>query len=384
MRGRWRLLKLSNTGPVDLSLAFLTYRISDDSMRLQHVPGILSGGIRHPNALRHSLAVKLRYFEVLFICTSVTVWELEEVNVLQVLLMLFFALAALVPSSARAETLRAIDPLISHATRLIVFSPHPDDECLGAGGLIQRVLKAGGEVKVVFITNGDGFPEGVERENHISHPTAKDYRKYGFERREEALKATAALGMKAHDVICLGYPDGGLSYLRLKYRPHPLAYRSPFTWRSRPALSECIIPNCDYSGQDLTREIERVIAGFKPNLVATTPADDWHPDHNSTYFFVKVALRHWNAKHPDLKPYMLTFLIHFGHWPMVQSSGAGARLDPPDDFPDKKREWISFPLRPEEVETKRKAILEYHTQMLVMGSYLSSFARSNELYMPDN
>jgi len=69
---------------------------------------------------------------------------------------------------------------------------------------------------------------------------------------------------------------------------------------------------------------------------------------------------------------------------MAQSSGTGARLDPPDDFPDKEREWISFPLRSEEVETKRKAILKYHTQMLVMGRYLFSFARSNELYMPDN
>ena len=88
---------------------------------------------------------------------------------LHVLLMLFFALAALAPSNVRAETLQAIEPLISHATRLIVFSPHPDDESLGAGGLIQRVLEAGGKVKVVFITSGDGFPEGVEREtSHLA------------------------------------------------------------------------------------------------------------------------------------------------------------------------------------------------------------------------
>jgi LmbE family N-acetylglucosaminyl deacetylase len=316
--------------------------------------------------------------------TSVAVWELEEVNVLQVLLMLFFALAALVPSNSRAETLHAIEPLISHATRLIVFAPHPDDESLGAGGLIQRVLKAGGKVKVVFITCGDGFPEGVERANHISHPTAKDYRRYGVERREEALKATATLGMKEHDVIFLTYPDGGLSYLRFKFRAHPFAYTSPFTRENRPPISECILPHCDYTGRDLTREIERVIAEFRPNLAATTPDDDWHPDHSATHFFVKEALRHLNGKHPNLKPHLLTFLIHFEQWPISQSSGAGARLNPPDDFPDQGREWISFPLKPEEMEIKRKAILEYHTQMLVMGRYLMSFARSNELYMPDD
>src|SRR5512143_3590489 len=40
--------------------------------------------------------------------------------------------------------------------RLMVFAPHPDDETLGAGGLIQRVLATGGKVRVVFVTNGDG------------------------------------------------------------------------------------------------------------------------------------------------------------------------------------------------------------------------------------
>ncbi len=301
-----------------------------------------------------------------------------------VLVMLFFALAALVPANTRAETLHSIEPLISHATRLVVFSPHPDDESLGAGGLIQRVLEEGGKVRVVFVTCGDGFPEGVERENHISHPKAKDYRRYGEERREEALKATATLGIKAHDVIFLSYPDGGLSYLRFKFRAHPFAYRSPFTRVNHPPISECIIPHCDYTGHDLSREIERVIARFRPNLVATTPADDWHPDHNATYFFVKEALRHLNGKHPKIKPHVLTFLIHFEQWPVDQGSGAGAHLNPPDGFSLEGREWISFPLKPEEVDIKRKAIMEYHTQMLVMGRFLVSFARSNELYMLDD
>ncbi len=102
---------------------------------------------------------------------------------LKALWTLMFMLASLLPAFARAEELQAIEPLISHDTRLMIFSPHPDDESLGAGGLIQRVLKAGGKVKVVFMTSGDGFPEGVETEDHISHPTAKDYTRYGEERR---------------------------------------------------------------------------------------------------------------------------------------------------------------------------------------------------------
>jgi LmbE family N-acetylglucosaminyl deacetylase len=299
---------------------------------------------------------------------------------LKVLWMLMLTLATLVPAFARAEEQQVIEPLISHDTRLVIFSPHPDDESLGAGGLTQRVLKAGGRVRVVFMTSGDGFPEGVEKEEHISHPTSKDYTRYGEERRLEALKAVSTLGVKERDVIFLGFPDGGLSYLRLKFRAHPLAYRSPFTKKNRPPAFEIIVPRTDYCGEDLRKEIEQVIADFRPNLLAVTPPEDWHPDHSSTFYFVKEALKHLNRKHANHKPVVLTFLIHYGQWPLGESAGTGLRLNPPENFPDRGKQWISFALTPEEVETKRKAILKYHTQMLVMGRFLLSFSRSNELF----
>jgi LmbE family N-acetylglucosaminyl deacetylase len=266
----------------------------------------------------------------------------------------------------------------------MIFSPHPDDESLGAAGLIQRVLERGGRVKIVFMTNGEGFPEGVEKGDRISHPTAKDYRRYGGERRVEALKAVNRLGLKGRELIFLGFPDGGLSFLHLKFLAGPPAYKSPFTMESRPPASEIIIPHTDYTGHDLINEIKRVIVDFRPNLVATTPPQDEHPDHSSTYFFVKEALTQVSQKNPNIKPRVLTFLIHFGQWPIAQGAGSGSRLHPPEGFPDKGTQWVSLPLKPEEVVAKRQAILEYHTQMLVMGRYLLSFARSNELFILEN
>ena len=295
--------------------------------------------------------------------------------------MMLFAFLMLVAPGAQAEEPRAIEPLLSAETRLMVFAPHPDDESLGAGGLIQRVLSLGGKVKVVFMTNGDGFPEGVEKEDHIAHPTAKDFREYGLERREEALRALATLGLKERDAIFLGFPDGGLCYLVGKFPADPLAYTSPFTRENRPPAFEMLIPHTDFNGRDLTMEVVRVLADFRPNLVAVTPSEDQHPDHCATDYFVREALIDLEKKIPAVKPTVLFYLIHFGQWPVGQGSGTGSRLNPPEGFPEKGREWVSFSLRAKEAETKRKAILKHHTQMLVMGRFLLSFARANELFI---
>jgi LmbE family N-acetylglucosaminyl deacetylase len=303
---------------------------------------------------------------------------------LRALTTLGLSFLLLAPAYAQAGEIRAIEPLISDETRLMVFSPHPDDESLGTGGLIQRVLESGGKVKVVFMTDGDGFPEGVEKENHISNPSAKDYTRYGEARRLEAVKAVTSLGVKEHDVIFLGFPDGGLTYLRLKYRSHPMPYRSPFTGKVHPAAFEMIIPRTDYCGVDLRREIERVLTEFRPNLLAVTGPEDEHPDHSSSYFFLKEALIHLALKHRDIKPNVLTFVIHYGQWPLDQRAGSGSRLYPPSGLGDNGKKWVSFKLTAEEAQNKRKAILQYHTQMLVMGRLLLSFSRSNELFRPDN
>jgi len=296
-----------------------------------------------------------------------------------------FALGLRVIPPACAEDTLSLSELLSQKTRLIVFSPHPDDETLGAGGLIQRVLQSGGEVKVVFMTSGDGYPEGVEMEEGITHPTAQDYREYGTLRQKEALQALATLGMKKQDVAFLGFPDGGLYSILSKYQSDDGPdYTSPFTLENHPPIADAILPNVEYNREDLNREIIRVLTDFRPTLIATVDRRDQHPDHCSTYFFVRGALRELQAKtSPPFHPYVLTFLIHFGQWPMDGGAGFGSRLYPPQGFPVQENQFISFLLSPVEVETKRRALLQYHSQMLVMGRYLLSFARANELFLPE-
>jgi LmbE family N-acetylglucosaminyl deacetylase len=265
----------------------------------------------------------------------------------------------------------------------MVFSPHPDDESLAAAGLIQRVLRLGGAVKVVFMTTGDGFPEGVEKETRIARPTAQDYRNYGKLRKKEARQALRTLGMKKEDVVFLNFPDGGLRNLLQKHwidrRPY---FRSPFTLEDRPQLDDTLLPNIEFNGEDVKREVEKLLLDFHPSLIAVADPRDRHPDHCSTYFFVSKSLKAYRKNYPTLDSKILTFLVHFRQWPVGSGAGTGAHLNPPEGFPQ-EADWISLALSDEELANKRKCLMEYHTQMLVMGRYLMSFARANELFLID-
>ncbi len=301
----------------------------------------------------------------------------------RILTVALFAFALLIPPSARAVALDELEPMLSSNTRLMVFTPHPDDESLGAGGLIQRVLSEGGRVKVVFVTSGNGFSEGVEKERHRSHPTAVDFLKYGKEREGEAIRAMGILGVKRKDINFLGFPDAVLSNLIAKFPSDPFAYTSPFTLVNHPPATDIVVRHTYYSGRDLTKELMWVLADFRPNLVATTPTGGQHPDHCATYYFVAKALMEMGKKDPAIKPKVLNFVIHFRHWPM--DTTAGSCLNPPEGFPDKAHEkevkWLSLSLSTKEEETKREAIRQYHSQMVIMDSYMFSFVRPNEIFM---
>src|SRR6516162_434303 len=105
------------------------------------------------------------------------------------LILVVLAVAACVTVAAQSTAgrtdLRPIGVAVDRTTRLLVIAPHPDDEALGAAGLIRRVIATGGSVRIVWMTSGDGFPEGVETERGITHPRPSDYRTYGVLREHE-------------------------------------------------------------------------------------------------------------------------------------------------------------------------------------------------------
>ena len=267
---------------------------------------------------------------------------------------------------------------VPHGTRLLVIAPHPDDEVLGAGGLMQRAHAVGGAVRVVYLTDGDGYPEGVEAEDHIETPTAKDYLGYGKQRRREAHTALVRLGLADAFQTFLGFPDGGLCKLTREYwSERRAAYRSPYTRLTRPPRSEMLVPATRYRGEDLAQELALIIGDFQPTMIAVPRKEDQHPDHCAAWFFLADSLNDVHRVIPDFSTDVINYIVHFNAWPF---EGDGPQLDPPSGLRGGVSGWMRLALTPAETRAKRQALRRYTTQMHVMDWFLDGFARSNEVF----
>lgn len=297
------------------------------------------------------------------------------------LLALTLALTLLVCTGAASNAPAELEWTPDRSTRLLVLAPHPDDEALGAAGLIQRVVARGGAVRVVLLTSGDGFPEGVEAADGIARPGASDFRGYSVTRERETVTAMGLLGVAPSQVTFLGFPDEGLcriasTYLYDKRR----AFASPYTQRERPPATEQMVRGVRYRGVDVRRELETIVTTFRPTLLVLPHPADEHPDHCSTHIFAREALE---AVPAALRSRMrvLHYLVHFGQWPLSADAGLGATLLPPESFPAAASAWRQVTLTQAEADTKKQALLAYRTQLLVIGRFMLAFGRSTELFL---
>lgn len=141
-------------------------------------------------------------------------------------------------------------PLVAgHCDRcdILVFAAHPDDETIGIGILLSRLVKEGKRVKVVFTTNGS-----------VSWKTSnRDSIKITRERLSEANQALSKIKIRSQDILSLGYPDWGL------YR-----YLTPFA-----------------------KDVERLIERMHPQKVFVHSIEGGHRDHDMTGMVVQRVCR---------------------------------------------------------------------------------------------
>ncbi len=193
----------------------------------------------------------------------------------------FSHLDAGTPESAWRETLDIVPTLQipSDLAGLVVIAAHPDDETLGAGGLIAAAARHGIDVVVLIASDGEG-----------SHPQSRTITSSDLarERRAEAERAIRVLDPSAR-VDFLGYPDG-----RLHEHIEDLA---------RSIASE--VADAARSGP-----------GGEPVWLVAPLLTDGHPDHEACAIAARsidrpASVRYWE------------YPIWYWHWATPPDAGLG-------------------------------------------------------------
>ncbi len=280
-------------------------------------------------------------------------------------------------ASAQARLLDDL-PLVP-GQRILLVSPHPDDEILGAGGLIQKALAVGSDIRVVFMTNGDGFKRGA-RDGHIL-PVLKpqDYISYGQKRQKEALAVLNAIGVVDSQVIFLGYPDGGIAAIWRDHWDEARPFTSPTTKSSASPYQDNLYAGAPYTAPSILSSISRIIREYEPTAVFVTHPDDSHADHWATSAFVLAAVAQTSqAGGPCADLYY--YAIHRGAWQIAPVISREKPLLPPTILYRWDATWYRLTLSSGQKAAKEAAVRLYKSQFKLMSGYMKNFVRPNEIF----
>lgn len=272
------------------------------------------------------------------------------------------------------------ESLPPEGSRILVVAPHCDDETLGSGILLHRAVEKGIPVKVVVVTNGDGYAYGVDRDFYTVHPTSQEFIKFGYQRQSESMRAMRDLGVSRQDVIFLGYPDRGIAHLWSENWDQDQPYISQYTKAEADPYHGTFDPKVAYTGENLLRDIKKIVDEYQPTDIYFPHPDDAHVDHWAVNAFVKYLLEIEGKK---IREHL--YIVHCGTWPEPRQPKPSQLMTPPAQLSGNGMSWKQFRFFPGEAVLKTDAILTYATQVRVMRSFLLSFVRSSELYgeLPD-
>lgn len=263
--------------------------------------------------------------------------------------------------------------VLSSNDRILIMAPHPDDESVATGGLVQEALDKGIPVHVVFFTYGDFNVWSYTVFEKIPMLTPGQALNLGEIRHGEALNAIKKLGLSEEDVTFLGYPDYGTSEILYHHWGSSPPYAGILTRKTSVPYSTALSPDSPYKGESIMYDIENVILEFNPTKIFVSHPDDHHPDHRALFVFTTVSL--WDME-KDVEVY--PYLVHYRQWPYPLGYYPQYFLDPPSY--DDGIVWKELPMKSGNAQTKFSALKSHVTQYESNKKYLNSFIRTNEIY----
>jgi LmbE family N-acetylglucosaminyl deacetylase len=267
---------------------------------------------------------------------------------------------------------------IEKQDRILIFAPHPDDETIGAAGIIQKALNIGAEVYVACYTNGDANELSfIMYEKRLTFLKG-EFVHMGEVRRKESISALNFLGVDGGRIFFLGYPDLGTLPIMLKYWGKTKPYKSVFSRVRNVPYRENLSPDAPYCGESVLKDIKTVLLKTKPTKIFVSHPIDTNGDHQSLYLFLQVSL--WDLEGKIKRPDMYPYLVHSIGWPRPRGFHPDLELLMPKDFIDNKILWQRSDLTSEETQKKYDALQLYKSQIPYNPHYLATFARKNELF----
>jgi len=262
--------------------------------------------------------------------------------------------------------------------RVLILSPHPDDETIGCAGIIQQAKKSGADVRAAYLTNGDNNELAfIVYEKRLTFKPG-EFIHMGDVRRQEAIEAMKLLGLNENDLVFLGYPDFGTFTIFNQYWQSSKPFRSMFTRVTKVPYKKDLSFGAPYTGESILSYLEQVIVDYKPTKIFVSHPADVNVDHKALYLFLQVALR--DLRKQIITPKVYPYLVHCLGWPELRHYHPELGLEPPVNLADSQIKWLKVDLTPQELELKRKAVFCYKSQTESSAFYLLSFCRKNELF----
>lgn len=191
---------------------------------------------------------------------------------------------------------------------LMIFCAHEDDEG-GWSGWTRAAVENHIPIHFVYFTGGDAGSCDRYYQHSCSPAEALNF---GELRMNETRASLGHLGVSPKDILFLGLPDGGSGQIWYDHPSPAEPYLSVMLASDHAPYPHLAAPNLPYARRAVVKEVEKLIARFRPQVVVTAhPPAEGHIDHIVCNYFVVRALQDMlGQKTLDWQPSLLVDRVY--------------------------------------------------------------------------